>query len=339
MIRRERDMTSTLHKFRPFGIAVAGFVMIALCCGTVAAEEDGGYAGAMIQWGVGGRPVAMGGAYVAVATGPTGFWWNPAGIAQVRENQFETAWRAMSFDRQAGYLAFLHPFSREEAAMAISWTYAGVSDLYEYSIDGVQGDKLSNYTNAGTFTFARRFTPVLALGATLRYVQQNIANIDAYTVGFDLGAHMRVFQARDIEDQTPLLSTVNVGGAIQRINQSYPWTTGDYWVQSGESGSTVDEKFPLLFRLGAAATFKNDFAVLAADGEFSDKQDPRLHVGAEVRPYPILALRGGIDDSEPTFGAGFIAKFDKMKIVLDYAFALQPGPIDAEHVFSLGVRF
>ncbi len=333
-------MTTTLSKFKPFVIAVACLMLATLACGNAIASEDGGYAGASLQWGVGGRPVAMGGAYVAVANGATGFWWNPAGIAQVRENQFETAWRAMSFDRQAGYVAFLHPFSREEAAMAISWTYAGVSDLYERDVDGVLGDKISNFTNAGTFTFARRFTPMLAFGATLRYVQQNIANIDAYTVGFDLGMHMRVYQAREFEDTKPMLSGINLGGAIQRINQSYPWTTGDYWVQSGESGSSVDEKFPLLFRLGAAASLWKDQAILAVDGEFSDKQDARFHVGAEVRPHPLLALRGGIDNSNPTFGAGFETKLDKsLKLALDYAFAVQPGPIDAEHVFSLGIRF
>ncbi len=333
-------MTSTFCKFKPFAITVAGLLLVSLAFSPALAAEDGGYAGAPIQWGVGGRPVAMGGAYVAIADGPTGFWWNPAGIAQVRENQLETAWRAMSFDRQAGYVAFLHPFSREEAAMSVSWVYAGVKDLYEYNVDGVQGNKLSNFTNAGTFTFARRFTPVLAIGATLRYVQQNIANIDAYTVGFDLGVHMRVFQARQIEGTTPFLSNVNVGAAIQRINQSFPWTTGDYWVQSGESGSSVNEKFPLLFRTGVAAKLWKNKALIAVDGEFSEKQDARLHVGAEVRPYPLFALRGGIDNSEPTFGAGFETKVDKsIKLVLDYAFAVQPGPIDAEHVFSLGVRF
>jgi len=333
-------MTSTVSKFKPFALIVAGLLIVSLSGGTATAAEDGGYAGAPVQWGVGGRPVAMGGAYVAVATGATGFWWNPAGIAQVRDNQFETAWRAMSFDRQAGYLAFLHPFSREEAAMALSWTYAGVADLYARDVDGVLGDKLSNFTNAGTFTFARRFTPMLAFGATLRYVQQNIDNIDAYTVGFDLGMHVRVYQAREFEDKKPMLSGINIGAAIQRINQSYPWTTGDYWVKSGESGSSVDEKFPLLFRLGTAATLYKDMAIVAVDGEFSDKQDARFHVGAEFRPHPMLALRGGIDNSNPTFGAGFETNLEKsLKLVLDYAFAVQPGPIDAEHVFSLGVRF
>ncbi len=331
-------MTSTFRRYKLFVIAVVGLLMMP--CASSVAAEDGGYAGASTQWGVGARPVAMGGAFVAIAEGPTGFWWNPAGISQVRTNQLETAWRAMSFDRQAGYVAFLHPFSREEAALAISWTYAGVADLYSYDIDGVQGDILSNYTNAGTFTFARRFSPLLSLGATLRYIQQNIANIDAYTVGFDLGVHMQFLRPRENDPTTPFLSNVRFGAAIQRINQSYPWTTGDYWVQSGESGSSIDEKFPLIIRTGLAANLWKDVATLAVDAEFNEKQSTRLHIGAEARPHPMLALRGGIDNSDPTFGAGFETKIDKtVRLVLDYAFALQPGPIDAEHVFSLGVRF
>jgi hypothetical protein len=333
-------MTVTIAKIKPRALIAAGLLLLALAADVVVAAEDGGYAGASVQWGVGARPVAMGGAYAAIAEGPTGFWWNPAGIAQIRDDQLETAWRAMSFDRQAGYLAFLHPFSREEAAMSLSWTYAGVADLYSYDVDGVQGEKLSNYTNAGTFTFARRFTPALSLGATIRYIQQNIANIDAYTVGFDLGVHVRFLNAQKGEGTTPFLSNVRIGAALQRINQSYPWTTGDYWVQSGEAGSSLDERFPLIFRAGIAANLWKDVALVAFDAELNEKQNARLHIGAEARPHPMLALRGGIDDAEPTFGAGFETGLDKsLRLILDYAFALQPGPIDPEHVFSLGVRF
>jgi hypothetical protein len=332
---------TTDHRLRPLtGILIAVMFMSLGLWGTAGAAEDGGYAGASTSWGVGARPVAMGGAYVAVADGPTGFWWNPAGIAQIRENQAEAAWRAMSFDRQTGYVAYLHPFGREEAAMCFSWTYAGVADLYEYDIDGARGDQISNYTNAGTFTFGRRFSPVVSLGVNLRYVQQNIANIDAYTVGFDLGVHLRFVHDWKMGDLTIPMSKVRIGGAVQRLAEKFPWTTGEYWVTRGESGSATDERVPVGFRTGIAAFVWKDQALVAVDGEFNEKQGPRFHAGAEVRPHPLLALRAGIDDSDPTFGAGFDVKMnEKVKLILDYAFAVQPGPIDAEHVFSLGVQF
>lgn len=306
------------------------------------AGEDGGYAGAPAQLGVGGRAVAMGGAYTAIAEGPTGFWWNPAGIAHMREDQLEAAWRAMSFDRQTGYVALLHPFSRDEAAMSLSWTYAGVSDLYETNIDGVRGDALSDYTNAFTFAFGRRFTPVLSVGATLRYMQHNIANINSYTIGFDLGVHLKFVHDWDLGGLTVPMSRVRMGLAVHQLNQKYPWTTGDYWVKHGEPGTSVDERFPVIVRVGAAANVWGDRAIVAVDGEFNDRQDARIHAGAEVRPVSQFALRGGMDNANPTFGAGFELPLDKNKLtrlVFDYAYAIQTGVIDAEHVLSVGVRF
>jgi hypothetical protein len=311
-----------------------------LIAGAAFGAEDGGYAGAPVQWGIGARPVAMGGAFAAVADGPTGFWWNPAGIAQVRINGLEAAWRSMSFDRQAGYLAYLHPFGKEDAAMALGWVYAGVADLYEYSLDGRQGDKLSNYTNAATFTFARRFTPGLSLGVTLRYVQQNIANINAYTIGFDFGAHIRFVRDWYFGQTRIPMSKVRLGASIQRVGQKYPWNTGKYWVQQGETGSSVDERFPLIARAGIAASLLRDRLLISSDTEIREKQSARLHLGVEGKPHPTVALRAGLDGGHPTLGAGLEPRLRSgLKIVLDYAFAAQPGTIDPEHVFSLGVRF
>lgn len=325
-------------------IVHAGVVLVAVVLagnGTARAANDGGYAGSPVQWGVGARAVAMGGAYTALAEGATGFAWNPAGITQIRRNAVEAAWRTMSFDRRAGYLAFLHPFSREEAAMAFGWVYSGVGNLYEIDLNGTPGGQISDYTNAATFTFARRFTPALALGVNLRYVQHNIANINAYTVGFDLGAHIRLGIDRKAGEGNIPVSRVRLGVVIQRINQKYPWNTSKYWVHQNETGgSSFDERFPLIIRTGAAVNLWRERALISVDGEFSDKQAARLHVGGEGRPYPTLALRAGLDGRHLTFGAGFEPHLQKgLDLLLDYAFAAQPGRIDAEHIFSLGVRF
>jgi len=318
---------------------------VVVCLGvpiTGHAGEDGGYAGAPVQIGIGGRPVGMGGAYVAIADGPTGFWWNPAGIGLIRDNELEAAWRAMSFDRQTGYVALIHPFTRDQAAMALSWTYAGVSDLYEYDTDGHRGDALSNSNNAFTFSFGRQFTKTLTVGATIRYVQQNISNINAYTLGFDIGVLLRFPRDWELGSMTIPTSKLQLGGSVHRVGQKYPWTTGDYWVKFGEAGSSVDERFPLIFRLGAAANVWQDRATIAVDAEINEEEDMRMHAGLELVPVNQLALRVGVDRSDPTFGAGFILPLDKnkrTKLVFDYAYAIQPGPIDAEHVFSVGARF
>lgn len=312
----------------------------------VRAEEDGGQPSAMLDWSVGARAVAMGSAFTATAEGPTGSWWNPAGIAQSKQDALEMALRRMSFDRQAGYVNYIHPFGREEAAMGLSWIYAGVGDVFARDIDGRLGESISDYTNAFAFTFARRFTErnaptSIALGVNLRYLQHNIANINAYTVGFDLGAQLRhrMYKRGMTPEDVP--NELRLGVAVQRLNQKYPWITSDYWNEQGEtSGSTFEERFPLIIRGGAAALFLNGRALGEVDVKVDTRQGATFHIGAEGRPHPLLALRAGLDNGNLTFGGGIEPKVSSgTRFLLDYAFAIQPDQIDPEHVFSLGLRF
>ncbi len=330
------DNSPRRHKFA----ATIACTILLLAASSAKSAEDGGYAGAPVQLGIGARAVAMGGAYVAIADGPTAYWWNPAGVAQVRVNGLEAAWRTMSFDRQTGYVAFVHPFGKEDAAMSLGWIYSGVSNVYEMGTDGQQGAQLSNATNAATFTFARKFTPEFSLGVTLRYVQQNIANINAYTVGFDFGTHIRFIRDWELGSFKIPMSKVRLGAALQCVGQKYPWTTGKYWVNNGQSGSAVNEKFPIIGRFGIATSWLNEKLLVAFDGEINQKQSSRIHVGAEGKPLKFVSLRAGVDNKNLTLGAGLEPKLrPKLTLALDYAYTIQPDKIDAEHLFSLGIRF
>lgn len=320
--------------------------LLLTCSALAVAQEDGGQPGAMLDWSIGARAVAMGSAFTATAEGPTGSWWNPAGIAQSKQDAVEMALRKMSFDRQAGYVNYIHPFGREEAAMGLSWIYAGVGDVFARDIDGQIGEALTDYTNAFAFTFARRFTErgaptSISLGVNLRYVQHNIANINAYTVGFDLGAQLkhRMFKRGMSPDAIP--NEIRLGIAVQRLNQKYPWTTGEYWNEQGESnGSTFDEKFPLIVRGGGGLLLMNGRALGSVDVKIDSERGATLHFGAEARPVQLVAIRAGVDNGNLTFGGGVEPNLStRMRFVLDYAFALQPDQIASEHVFALGVRF
>jgi hypothetical protein len=199
---------------------------------------------------------------------------------------------------------------------------------------------LTNFTNAAAFTFSRRFTRVLSVGLNLRYVQQDIANIDAYTVGFDIGVHLRFVRDWRMGDMNIPMSRVRMGAVVQQLNQKYPWTTGEYWVKHGETGSSLDEKFPVVVRAGAAADVWKDRALVSVDGVFSDKLDPRVHAGVEIIPVQNFALRAGLDHDQPALGAGWTLPIEQsLHLNLDYAFATQRDTIDPEHMFSLGLRF
>ena len=73
----------------------------------VAAEGDGGQAGAFLQVPIGARPTAMGGAYLAVSDDGAAPLFNPAGIALLRRPMFSSSYRFMQLDRSLGYASLL----------------------------------------------------------------------------------------------------------------------------------------------------------------------------------------------------------------------------------------
>ena len=64
-----------------FVVVLIGWIGIAIL--PVAAEN---YTGDFLTNGVGGRALGLGGAYVSIADDVTATYWNPAGIAGIRDN-------------------------------------------------------------------------------------------------------------------------------------------------------------------------------------------------------------------------------------------------------------
>ena len=66
-----------------FSISIA---ILLLVSGVVLAEDgEGGYAGAFLRIPMGARPVAMGGAYTAIANDGAGSFYNVAGITGINQ--------------------------------------------------------------------------------------------------------------------------------------------------------------------------------------------------------------------------------------------------------------
>ena len=90
----------------------------------VAADENGGYAGAFLKLPVEARPAAMGGAYIGVSDDAAGQLHNPAGIQSIEKKIFTSSYRAMGQGRKLGFLSLILP-TRGESALGFSWLYAG----------------------------------------------------------------------------------------------------------------------------------------------------------------------------------------------------------------------
>lgn len=297
-------------------VVVVAFILVS----SISAEEgNGGQAAAFLNLSLAGRPAAMGGAFTAIADGSIGHLFNPAGVANTRKYSSGFSYRLMEMDRRLGFASIIIP-ARDNAALAFSWIHAGSADLDARDEQGniISGQVVSHNENLIGMTFGKRFIPQLMAGGKIFYAQNNIATINSYTVGINLGVlYKQDMRKTFLKSTFPLLQA---GVTLENLGASYKWTTTNYWNDLGrDRGATFDENFPTNFRVGLAL-INLDWYLLTADLEINNASMTRLHLGGEYKYGKTLALRAGLDDSSPTAGIGLFKKFDSFGLWIDLAY-------------------
>jgi hypothetical protein len=303
-------------------------VFIVFASGIWAETGDGGYAGSFLQLGFGARAMGMGGAFVAVADDATGGFFNPAGLVQITRPTLGAFYRKMTLNRRLSYVVFNQPI-RDEATIALAWINAGVGDVMGRDADGYPTEEISNYQNAVQLFLGRKILEQLSVGLTIGYIQYNLANIDAYGVGFGFSAMGRP------------VPKLRLGLAVENVGMKYSWTSGGYWKQHDPDllGSSVTEEFPINVRAGASYLLLEDRILLCSEFEKNDKQEGRIHLGAEGWALKNVAGRIGYDRGSLTFGLGLRQEIRSYVLGFDYAFITSRVDDDADHLISLQFEF
>lgn len=297
--------------------------------GAVWAETgDGGQPGPFLKMGFGARPLAMGGAFVAVADDGTGGFYNPAGLTQLTKRTFGAFYRKMTLDRRLTYVTYSQPIL-EEAALSLAWVNAGVADVMGRDTDGNPTGEISNYQNAVELFLGRKIIEQLSVGVSAGYIQYNLANINSYGVRFGFSGLGRP------------IPQLRLGLAVQNLAMKYSWTSGDYWkgIDPEILGSSVEEEFPINVKLGASYLLLKDRVLLSSEIEKDEKQEARLHLGAEGWALKNLAGRIGYDQGSFTFGLGLRQEVRSTILGLDYAFVGSRVGDDADHLISVQLEF
>lgn len=314
------------------------FVLALPLSALAGSDGKGGQPAAFLDLNIGGRPAAMGGAYSAVAEGGIGMLYNPAGIAQSSKHSFAFSYRAMHLDRRLGYASFILP-ARDQASLGFHWLYAGTSSLEERDNQGniLPGDGISYNENLIGIDFAKQFGQFLLAGGKVFYVQNNIAGINSYTVGIDLGMMAKLDMRKTfLRNVFPLF---RAGLVAKNLGATYKWTTTDYWRTRGQDqGAAVEENFPVNFRPGIAFEKPNAY-LLAADIEFTDASVIKTHLGGEYTYRRMYSIRAGLDDMHPTFGAGLLKRFDGFAIKVDLSYLADKVDEGDDFLISFDVIF
>lgn len=189
-----------------------GVIVAAVVPWCIAGAETGvaKYAGEFISLGVGGRALAMGGAFVALANDVTAGYWNPAGLSRITYPQF-----ILMHDEQFGslvnhdYGAVAIPFG-PQTSLGLSVIRVGVDDIPDTRNAGVdQNGNLTydpalfsrvdpnrvTYFNAADwaiyFTYSRKYSEDLSFGANVKLIRRELGDHSANGIGFEIGrAHV-----------------------------------------------------------------------------------------------------------------------------------------------------
>ena len=302
------------------------------------------YAGEFMAIGVGGRPLGMGGAYVAIVNDVTAGYYNPAGLARINYPQI-----SLMHDARFGnlenydYLGIAIPFDTDMSfgLSIMRLAIDGIPDtrnaLWDISgsgyLDGINRldySKITEFSNqdwAFYLTFAKRESEDFNYGANIKIIRRTIAAYSAWGVGFDAGA-----------TYSPM-EKLYLGANLQDITTTMvAWSTGrnELISPTAKVGAAYEVEFlsgVITPAVDLDIRFENrQFASMVHLGPISFDG----HVGFEYNFKNIFAVRAGYNDVHQfTIGAG--VKLPKLNI--DYSFARFSGPsietLDDTHRISI----
>ena len=300
----------------------------------LAANGDGGYAGAFLRIGMGARAKAMGDCHTALPTDAISGFYNPALLPHLENRSVTVSMSFMPLDRSLDYIGYaqsLQPGSEGgerpplKAGFSLAWIRAGVDNIDGRDFSGNHTQMYSHSEHAFYLSFALSPAKSFSLGVSGKVIYNRFPEMDreenavtSQGFGIDIGAFYTPFSSLMI-------------GVVTRDNISkYSWNTDKVW----ERGTSITDHFPKIIRSAVAYTFPGEWLLASAEVETSDKQNPRYHVGAEFNLGDFGALRLGMDHDLPTFGLGISTRVFGHLTFLNYAFIASGDAPDPDHVFS-----
>jgi len=315
----------------------------------------GKYAADFMNIGVGARPAAMGGAFVAIADDPTAFYWNPAGLAQVRGIGLHFDHMAM-YDGLAQYNVANGTMAlRSNMTLSIGWIRLGVDDIPRYApLQGTRLDRLTrgSYRSTGQaegyfsdaedavlVSFSKRVSfdlglgprsrmlivPIeLSFGVTGKYIHQKLDDKAGMGQGLDFGLLARAVSRE--QDRGQAKSWLGLGLLARDLSRSsIAWNTASKNKDQVETG---------IFLGLAASKYFDSFdsrLTLSADQQVAPWME--THLGVEFSFLHTAALRAGVVNNSFAAGAGLRFKH----FAVDYAFVTHD--LGNTHRVSGGVAF
>ena len=337
------------------------------------------YSNEFLNIGAGARGLAMGNAQVATANDATAGYWNPAGLAEVKN---QTNAGLMHADYFAGiakydYLSVAVPVQDNKRTLGFSLLRFAVDDIPN-TLFLIEPDGSINYNNIQTFSsadyalllsFAQHIRKTeertISFGANAKVIYRKVGKFaSAWGFGIDAGLQMHGEKWHAGIVARDLTTTFNAWSfkfsekekeALYLTNNDIPVKstelTAPRLVVGGGYKFNIGSSVKLLAELDADITFDGKRNTVLSGNTVSF--DP--HVGLEASVKDVFFVRGGITNFQKALSDGDTlnqkkvwiyqpsvgAGFKIRNVMIDYAFSNLANQENPlfTHIFSLRINF
>ncbi|MBI4063609.1 MAG: PorV/PorQ family protein [Elusimicrobia bacterium] len=274
-----------------------------------------------LSLGAGARSVAMGELGAAVIADPNAAYWNPAGLAQMRDPEISLMHNNHFEDITHQYAAYAQPFGW--GTPALSLTRLAVAPFDSYNASGQKIGTVKSQDWSLGASVGRALNSNISLGLGAKWIQETLGPATAKTAAGDFGILWKpsasLFQGA--QKVTAGLSYSNLGPGLKFDTERFD--------------------LPQTLRLGLSFNeeFKRRPVILALEGAVPKNEDARVSVGAEAGLTEMIFLRAGYRFSQD-IGSGLRLGFGFHMggLTLDYAWT-GFGDLGASHRVGLKLNF
>lgn len=259
----------------------------------VALPPDGGTGGELFTYGFGARTFALGRAFTGATGASESVYYNPAALTEIRRAEITFSYTSPHWLHSYGGFSTVYPI---DPYASFGFTLVALRTQTTPGRDAFARPAPNfNFIEAGgLLAYARRLSPMFSLGMTGKFYYGRLQRYTAAGIGFDIGVHWRP------------RPEISLGAALLNV---IPPVIKYYRVR---------ERFTRVLRLGTQIQPFPQVRFLA-DWVQSSLRSGRLHVGLEVRPIQVFAVRFGYDPQSLSAGIGIWTQKNQRVVRVDYA--------------------
>lgn len=287
------------------------------------------------------RQAALGGAFTAIANGDANsVFGNPASLTDV--DNIDVQINVLKWVADINYQSFAAAYSLGDlGVVALSLAMLDYGDIPE-TINASSGSGGTTPVITGSnfsandfvvgFTYSKKITDNLSVGGSLRWMQQQIAELSMNNWALDLGTmYYTGFRSLRIA-----ITARNFGPDSRFGGWSEEYQTESDYV-----------RMPLDFRAGIAMDFLDEegsphLLTAIVEGDLPNDGREKFHLGASYSFDGMFFVRAGYkfnyDVQRFTFGAGITYPIGSTVGTINYAY-VDFGELTQVHTFSLGFSF